>query len=93
VCTLFRLFQVVNDPDKAEAVALEADRLEEVAQKAVRHDHNSVGTTTGHTPVFVFTEAHLSAADVSTGVIVVSASTQTLGQIALRIQRSMQVRL
>lgn len=47
----------------------------------MRHDQNSVGAATGHTPVFVFTEAHLSAADVSTGVIVVSASAQTLGQI------------
>jgi len=72
--------QVANDPDKAEAVAEEADRLDEMAQKAQAQAGANASSLMMRTLVHMPTDTQLPAGE-STGVITISVASKTLGQI------------
>jgi PAS domain-containing protein len=83
------LLQVANNPDKAEVVAAEADRLDEMAQKA-QAQAGQQGVSGARTLLHQPSEAQVIASE-TTGVVSISAAPQTLGQITYASQAACRV--
>ena len=76
----FPSFTVINNTEKAEAVAAEADRLEEQGQKSQRASAGGAAGSVGRSRFFVPAALQLSPGE-STGVVCISTALSTAGQI------------
>ena len=83
------MFQVLNNSEKSEAISAEAERLEDLVEK-VSSSLRGQGTAAHHTKLHVPTCIDVVPSE-STGVVMVSASPQTLGQVTFASQAACQM--